>query len=847
MNALPSWLTELPGLGPLFQGSVLFVLTKVVVLLGACAASVFLLRKFWGRGSTAESQLIKEGELEAVGDLRVRSNDLAGALEFYERASSWVKAGHTARRMGEHAKAAAFFEQGGEIKLALVSYEAAGNDEAVARLSAHTRDPSSLARAARWKQKHGKYVEAAELYRRAGMLNDAAKCDLHGNTPEGRQRVIEMYSSAFRERRSSGMMGKQTRDYAIKAVTLLLRAGDRERARELCEQAGLDPGIAGPERPGAAVDTEVPSVTTDDDAQGLDHEDQASDDEARASGDEDQVSDDEDQASDDEKQASDELYDGHYLESPLSSPNALLSAFEDTSEPEAADGAREPTGPASFEDSALDVPEVSGEAPSGDGPGVPDLETDHGEEPLAEEEGDQDSADVGKAGRVPLGRIALSNDGKSNRAHHRGVVAEFGVSGGPSDSRSSWDRDFAPPDLADQMTAQSYEPFPYDESSDSDEPDVQIMPSDESDLSVPIPKLDTRDLDPREDDPRHALDGASTGPTGGGESGRSSAPAGDTVAEALLSVLDRKAETSDDDAIRRNTPVLDQFQSGSPGRVSISTPGLESDEDRDSFGFSSDVTNRYAILERIGTGGMGEVYKARDLSLGRIVALKFLSPLMVGDDTAIRFFLREAQAAAALNHPVIVTVFDIGILDKRPFICMEYVHGTDLATRLTEDGALPVGHALNLTIQLAIALDFAHQRNVVHRDIKPPNVIETVDGVVKILDFGLAKAIEGDRKKSTLVAGTPEYMSPEQLAGLEVDGRTDIFSLGVLLYEILTNRTPFEGALRSPEFDPASVHAPWLPVGVDEVLARCLAIRPEDRFQTGREVMVALRKLAKGI
>jgi len=219
---------------------------------------------------------------------------------------------------------------------------------------------------------------------------------------------------------------------------------------------------------------------------------------------------------------------------------------------------------------------------------------------------------------------------------------------------------------------------------------------------------------------------------------------------------------------------------------------------------------------------------------------------MVGDDHAMRLFLREARAAAALNHPAIITVYDIGVLGGRPFICMEFVEGTDLASRLTARGAIDVGEALNLTIQLAQALDYAHERNVVHRDIKPSNVIQASGGVIKILDFGLAKVMQRDQGRTTFVAGTPEYMSPEQLAGRDVDGRTDIFSLGVLLYEILTNSLPFEGALRASNIEPPSARAPWLPASLDVVLRTALALDPGDRFQRGRDFVAALHSLPRG-
>jgi hypothetical protein len=318
------------------------------------------------------------------------------------------------------------------------------------------------------------------------------------------------------------------------------------------------------------------------------------------------------------------------------------------------------------------------------------------------------------------------------------------------------------------------------------------------------------------------------------------------VADALLMVLEE--EEGAEDALELLPSELKEEVSEEAVTMDVTSPS-ESMNSMLSVGidsatkFSSDVTDRYSILAEIGVGGMGEVYRAKDLSLGREVALKFLSRSMVGDDNAMNLFLREARAAAALNHPTIVTVFDIGVLDERPFICMEYVEGRDLASRVKEKGPIDLGEAVGITVQLAKALDYAHERNVVHRDIKPSNVIQTDSGVVKILDFGLAKAIQGNKKKSTYVAGTPEYMSPEQLAGRKVDGRGDIFSLGVVLYELTTGSLPFEGALRSSNFEPPSARAEWLSPALDAVVRKALALAPVDRFQRGTEFVEALQKL----
>jgi serine/threonine-protein kinase len=242
---------------------------------------------------------------------------------------------------------------------------------------------------------------------------------------------------------------------------------------------------------------------------------------------------------------------------------------------------------------------------------------------------------------------------------------------------------------------------------------------------------------------------------------------------------------------------------------------------------------------------MGEVYQARDRNLGRLIAIKFLSPALAGDELAMKFFRREAQAAAALNHPSIVTIHDFGILGGRPYITMEFVEGTDLATRLSEQGPLQEGHAVNVAIQVAQALHYAHENKVVHRDIKPSNVVQTRGGGVKILDFGLAKALHPGAKGASVVAGTPDYMAPEQLAGADVDGRADLFALGVTLYQILTGDLPFQGALRTPDVAGPSTLAPWLNAALDPTVLRALALDPTVRYQSGNEMAAALRKALK--
>jgi serine/threonine-protein kinase len=268
---------------------------------------------------------------------------------------------------------------------------------------------------------------------------------------------------------------------------------------------------------------------------------------------------------------------------------------------------------------------------------------------------------------------------------------------------------------------------------------------------------------------------------------------------------------------------------------------------------------RYRILRPLGRGGLGEVYLARDGSLGRDVAIKFLTPDKLRDAGARRRLVREARAAAILDHPGICTVYEAGESDDgRGYIVMQYVEGESLAATL-ERGALPPDEALLLCARIAEALAAAHRKGVIHRDLKPGNVIVAQDGRPVLVDFGIAKVLEpedtgGDSTETATtqgLIGTPAYMSPEQIQQRPLDGRSDLFSLGLILFECLTGRRAFEGSttldtiaaiLHVPPPAPSSVRPGLTPVH-DELCRRLLAKAPADRFQSADEVVGAIRVL----
>ena len=271
----------------------------------------------------------------------------------------------------------------------------------------------------------------------------------------------------------------------------------------------------------------------------------------------------------------------------------------------------------------------------------------------------------------------------------------------------------------------------------------------------------------------------------------------------------------------------------------------------------------YRVLSLLGEGGMGEVYLAEDTRLGRRVALKLLSAAFTHDEDRMRRFMQEARAASALNHPNILTVHEIGRVDGVDFIATEFIEGETLRPSMAKR-RLKLTQALDVAAQIAGALAAAHAAGVVHRDIKPENIMLRPDGYVKVLDFGLAKlagpALQLGSNVSTVakvetspgvVMGTVQYMSPEQARGLPVDARTDVWSLGVVLYEMVANRPPFQGETHSDtivsilerEPAPLAVHTPEVPAELERIVTKALTKDKDERYQTVKDMAIDLRRL----
>src|SRR6202167_3260588 len=289
-------------------------------------------------------------------------------------------------------------------------------------------------------------------------------------------------------------------------------------------------------------------------------------------------------------------------------------------------------------------------------------------------------------------------------------------------------------------------------------------------------------------------------------------------------------------------------------------------EHRDGMIAPGTKLEHYQILSRLGAGGMGEVYLAQDLRLGRKVALKMLLPELTLDESDLRRFEHEARATSALNHPNILTIYEFGQAEGLRFIVSEYIEGLTLRDKMAS-GRMELSTAIDVAIQIASALAAAHACGIVHRDIKPDNVIVRADGIVKVLDFGIAKlghwggdqtvgrglTVTSTASTPGMVVGTAKYMSPEQARGVEVDARSDIFSLGSVMYEMVTGRAAFDGVTASDvmaeilkvEPPPPIEFAPDMPPEIERTIGKALRKDRDTRFQSVGDLLIDLQDFKK--
>ena len=261
------------------------------------------------------------------------------------------------------------------------------------------------------------------------------------------------------------------------------------------------------------------------------------------------------------------------------------------------------------------------------------------------------------------------------------------------------------------------------------------------------------------------------------------------------------------------------------------------------------IANRYEIVGQVGTGGMSDVYKAKDHALGRYVAIKVLKSEFSEDTNFVSKFRTEAQSAAVLEHPNIVNIYDVGSENGIHYIVMEYVEGITLKTYIEKKGQLTYKEALSIAIQVGRGIQAAHAKNIVHRDIKPQNIIISTDGKVKVTDFGIARAVSENTIHSD-VMGSIHYASPEQARNGYVSNRSDIYSLGIVMYEMVTGRVPFDGdstvavAIQhlQDEMDPPSKYAPNLPISLEKIIQKCTQKSPDRRYDSMESLLIDLRK-----
>ena len=274
------------------------------------------------------------------------------------------------------------------------------------------------------------------------------------------------------------------------------------------------------------------------------------------------------------------------------------------------------------------------------------------------------------------------------------------------------------------------------------------------------------------------------------------------------------------------------------------------------FGVEGRTWGRYRVDRLLGAGGMGIVYRAVHVDLGRPVAIKILKPDLALEPGLLERFKAEARAAASLNHPNLAVVHDVGEADGFHYFVMDLVEGEDLAALIDRQGRLSVEQALALAEQIARALDHAHGRGVVHRDVKPQNTLLAQDGTVKVTDFGIARALEGSRMTATgTLVGTPEYLAPEQALGQPTDARADVYALGIVLFEMLTGHVPFSAEtpvavalhqINTPPPSPSTL-VPGIPPEVETLVMRALAKRPDERFPSAGVLAEALGRARRSV
>ncbi|MBQ4373704.1 MAG: serine/threonine protein kinase, partial [Lachnospiraceae bacterium] len=261
------------------------------------------------------------------------------------------------------------------------------------------------------------------------------------------------------------------------------------------------------------------------------------------------------------------------------------------------------------------------------------------------------------------------------------------------------------------------------------------------------------------------------------------------------------------------------------------------------------IAGRYEIIEKIGAGGMSDVYKAMDHSLGREVAIKVLKQEFVEDAGFVSKFRAEAQSAAGLEHPNIVNIYDVGSEEGLYYIVMEYVEGITLKTYISKKGRLAYNELLSIAIQVGRGIEAAHNKNIIHRDIKPQNIIISKEGKVKVTDFGIARAATANTINADIM-GSVHYSSPEQARNGYVTFQSDIYSLGIVMYEMCTGRVPFDGETTvaiailhlQGEMTPPSAYAPDVPIAVERIIQKATMKSQDKRYANMEEMLTDLKK-----